>query len=153
MVLELRPAHDPDATFGFVGVVISTEDLSASVWRWYRDGDRWAAEKVITVAAEPADEADLPPALKPFGAVPRLITDINLSVDDQMLYVSCWGIGELKQFDVSDPAHPREVGSVRLGGVVLHRCTVQAGRTATPSRCAVIQGRPASPRQGVTPLA
>jgi selenium-binding protein 1 len=35
-----------------------------------------------------------------------------------MLYVSCWGIGELKQFDVSDPAHPREVGSVHLGGIV-----------------------------------
>ena len=27
-------------------------------------------------------------------------------------------IGELKQFDVSDPAHPREVGAVHLGGVV-----------------------------------
>jgi selenium-binding protein 1 len=37
MALELRPSHDPDATWGFVGVVISTEDLSASVWRWRRD--------------------------------------------------------------------------------------------------------------------
>jgi methanethiol oxidase len=33
MVLELRPAHDPTKAFGFVGVVISVEDLSASVWR------------------------------------------------------------------------------------------------------------------------
>jgi len=32
--------------------------------------------------------------------------------------VSCWGTGELKQYDVSDPAAPREVGSVHLGGVV-----------------------------------
>jgi len=32
MVLELRPAHDPSQTYGFVGVVISVEDLSASVW-------------------------------------------------------------------------------------------------------------------------
>ena len=32
MVLELRPAHDPDKTWGFAGVVISVEDLSASVW-------------------------------------------------------------------------------------------------------------------------
>jgi selenium-binding protein 1 len=31
--------------------------------------------------------------------------------------VSCWATGELKQYDVTDPAHPREVGSVRLGGV------------------------------------
>jgi selenium-binding protein 1 len=29
MALEVRPSHDPDATWGFVGVVISTEDLSA----------------------------------------------------------------------------------------------------------------------------
>ena len=50
--------------------------------------------------------------------MPPLVTDINLSVDDQMLYVSCWGTGELKQYDVSDPEHPREVGSVRLGGIV-----------------------------------
>jgi ABC-2 type transport system permease protein len=27
--------HDPEATWGFVGVVISTEDLSGSVWRWF----------------------------------------------------------------------------------------------------------------------
>ena len=124
MVLELRPSHDPEATWGFVGVVISTEDLSASVWRWHRDGDTWAADKVITIPAEPAPEDLLPPALKPFGAVPPLVTDINLSVDDQMLYVSCWGTGELKQYDVSDPAHPKQVGSVRLGGI--------AGRESHP---------------------
>ena len=26
--------------------------------------------------------------------MPPLVTDINLSVDDKFLYVSCWGIGE-----------------------------------------------------------
>ena len=106
MALELRPSHDPDATWGFVDVVISTEDLSGSVWRWFRDGDDWKAEKVITIPAEPADPDLLPPALKPFSAVPPLITDIDLSVDDRFLYVSCWGTGEMKQFDVSDPAEP-----------------------------------------------
>ncbi|MGY1697681.1 selenium-binding protein SBP56-related protein [Geodermatophilus sp. SYSU D00814] len=118
MVLELRPSHDPDATWGFVGVVVSTADLSASVWRWFRDGEEWRAEQVITIPAQPADPDDLPPALKPFSAVPPLVTDIDLSVDDRMLYVSCWGIGELRQYDVTDPAHPREVGSVHLGGIV-----------------------------------
>jgi selenium-binding protein 1 len=57
--------------------------------------------------------------------VPALVSDIDLSVDDRRLYVSCWGTGELKQFDVTDPAHPRETGSVRLGGIV--------GRVAHPS--------------------
>ena len=118
MPLELRPSHDPEAVWGFVGVVVSTEDLSASVWRWHRDDGTWAADKVISIPAEPADPELLPPALKPFGAVPPLVTDIDLSVDDQYLYVSCWGTGELKQFDVRDPAHPRETGSIRLGGIV-----------------------------------
>ncbi len=45
MVLELRPAHDPSKAWGFAGVVISVEDLSASVWLWHQDGDRWAVDK------------------------------------------------------------------------------------------------------------
>jgi selenium-binding protein 1 len=118
IVLELRPAHDPAKAWGFAGTTISVEDLSASVWLWHREGDRWAVRKVITVPAEPADPELLPPALKPFGAVPPLVTDIDLSVDDRWLYVSCWGTGELKQYDVADPFHPHETASVRLGGIV-----------------------------------
>jgi selenium-binding protein 1 len=127
MALELRPAHNPDQTYGFVGVVISVEDLSASIWLWHKgEDDKWAAQKVITIPAEPADPADLPPALQPFGAVPPLVTDLALAVDDQRLYVSCWGTGELKSYDVSDPFRPRETGSVRIGGIV--------GRAAHPAR-------------------
>ncbi|HET9796492.1 MAG TPA: selenium-binding family protein [Gemmatimonadaceae bacterium] len=120
MVLELRPAHDPRKAFGFVGVVISLKDLSSSIWQWYRDdatGD-WAVRKVIEIPAEPADPADLPPLLKGFGAVPPLVTDINLSLDDRTLYVSCWGTGELRQYDVSDPAAPVLTGSLHIGGIV-----------------------------------
>jgi methanethiol oxidase len=119
MVLELRPAHDPTKAYGFVGVVTSTADLSASVWLWVRGDDgRVSVEKVITIPAEPAEAEQLPPLLQPFGAVPPLITDIDLSVDDRWLVVSCWGTGELKRYDVSDPRRPRETGSVRLGGIV-----------------------------------
>jgi methanethiol oxidase len=118
MVLELRPAHDPSRAYGFAGVTINVDDLSASVWLWHRDGDRWAVQKVITISAEPADPDVLPPALQPFGAVPPLVTDIDLSVDDRWLYVSCWGTGTLRQFDVRDPHHPVETASVRLGGIV-----------------------------------
>jgi methanethiol oxidase len=56
--------------------------------------------------------------LAPFGAVPALVSDIALSVDDRSLLVSCWGTGELKRYDVSDPRNPRETGSVRIGGIV-----------------------------------
>jgi len=117
MPLELRPAHNPTEAYGFVGVVTSIKDLSASVWAWYRDGGSWRIRKVIEIPAEPADAEKLPPLLKGFGAVPPLVTDINLSLDDRFLYVSCWGTGELKQFDVSDPFNPVETGSVRIGGI------------------------------------
>ncbi|MEV0595803.1 selenium-binding protein SBP56-related protein [Nonomuraea cavernae] len=117
MTLELRPAHDPTRTYGFAGVVVSVEDLSASVWTWFHENGAWQARKVIEIPAEPADPADLPDVLKPFGAVPPLVTDIDLSVDDQRLYVSCWGTGELKQYDVSDPFKPVEIGSLRIGGI------------------------------------
>ncbi len=118
MVLELRPAHDPNQAYGFAGVVTSLKDLSASVWLWYREGGTWAIRKVIEVPAEPADPALLPPLLQGFGAVPPMITDINLSLDDRFLYVSCWVTGEFRQYDVSDPFQPRLTGSVHLGGIV-----------------------------------
>jgi selenium-binding protein 1 len=122
MVLELRPAHDPAEEYGFVGVVTSLKDLSASVWLWYRDnqnGNReFQVRKVIEIPAEPADPESLPPALKAFKAVPPFVTDLNLSLDDRYLYVSCWGTGELQQYDVSDPFSPKLTGSVKLGGMV-----------------------------------
>ncbi len=118
MTLELRPAHDPTKTYGFMGAVISVEDLSASVWLWHRSDGDWAIEKVITIPAEPADPDLLPPALKPFGAVPPIISDLVLSLDDRQLYVSCWGTGDLAAFDVSDPFNPKPTGSVRIGGIV-----------------------------------
>jgi selenium-binding protein 1 len=128
MVLELRPAHDPTKPYGFVGVVTSTADLSASVFLWRRAADGTvSAKKVISIPAEPAEADQLPPILQPFGAVPPLVTDISLSVDDATLLVSCWGTGELKRYDVTDPDNPRETGSVRLGGIVERAAHPSAG--------------------------
>ncbi|WP_237055452.1 selenium-binding family protein [Microbulbifer sediminum] len=118
MALELRPAHDPRKTYGFAGVVVSTEDLSASIWLWHQKDGLWQMEKIITIPPQPADADELPPALKDFGAVPPLVSDIDLSLDDRFLYVSCWGIGELHQYDVSDPFKPRLAGKVAIGGIV-----------------------------------
>jgi len=118
LVFELRPAHDPTKAYGFVNCVVSLKDLSSSIWTWYREGDRWAARKVIEIPAEPAEADALPPVLKGFGACPPLVTDIDLSVDDKYLYVSCWGTGDLRQYDVSDPFAPKLAGTVRIGGIV-----------------------------------
>ena len=135
MALELRPAHDPTRDYGFVGVVMSLKDLSSSIWLWYREksgngakgsGGKGAIRKGIESPAEPADPEKLPPILQGFKAVAPLVTDINLSVDDRYLYVSCWGTGEFIQYDVTDPFKPKKVSSLRLGGIV--------GRTPHPGK-------------------
>jgi selenium-binding protein 1 len=118
MALEVRPAHDPAKEYGFLGVVVDTTNLEGSIWTWWREGGRFHAKKTATIPPEPADAAHLPPLLKGFGAVPPLVTDIDLSLDDRFLYVSCWGTGELRQYDVSDPMAPRLAGSLHVGGVV-----------------------------------
>lgn len=128
MALEVRPAHDPTKTYGFLGVVIDVTDLSGSIWTWHKDGDRWKAEKTIHIAAVPLDAASLPPLLQGFGAVPPVVTDIDLSLDDRFLYVACWGTGELRQYDVSDPFAPRLTSIVELGGI-LHRAKHPSGRS------------------------
>ena len=126
MVLEMRPAHDPRKAYGFVSVVVSVKDLSASIWLWHQDNGAWDIKKVIEISAEPADPEKLPELLKGFKAVPPLVTDINLSLDDKFLYVSCWGTGEFLQYDVSDPFNPKKTGSVRIGGI--------ANRTPHPKK-------------------
>jgi selenium-binding protein 1 len=125
MALELRPSHDPNQAYGFVGVVTSIKDLSSSIWLWHRDSGngsgQWKIRKIIDVPAEPADPAVLPPLLQGFKAVPPLVTDINLSLDDRFLYVSCFGTGEIRQYDVSDPFNPVLKSSAHLGGIVRHQ--------------------------------
>ena len=117
MVLEVRPAHDPAREYGFVGVVVDTTNLEGSIWTWYRENGKFKVGKTAVVPPEPADASDLPELLKGFGAVPPLISDIDLSLDDRFLYVACWGTGELRQYDVSDPMKPRLAGSVHAGGI------------------------------------
>ncbi|GAA3114582.1 hypothetical protein GCM10017687_29570 [Streptomyces echinatus] len=106
MVLELRPAHDPEATWGFTNTVVDVEDLSAL--------------RVALASRRrglPRHQGDHPPGRSPprprtcprrssrSAPCRQLITDIDLSVDDRWLYVSAWGTGDLIQYDVSDPRH------------------------------------------------
>ena len=117
MVLELRPAHNPRKTYGFSSVVIDVTNLASSIWVWYQDNGKWNARKIIEVPAIPTDPNLLPPALKDVGAVPPLVTDMVLSLDDRFLYVSCWGTGELIQYDVSDPFNAKLIDKVKIGGI------------------------------------
>jgi selenium-binding protein 1 len=103
--LEVRWRHDPEADEGFIGAT-----LSSSIWRFHRSNGSYSAEPVITT--EPIEVEGFP-----FPA-PALITDIVLSMDDRWLYFSSWLHGELRRYDVSDPAHPRLAAQLQLGGVL-----------------------------------
>ena len=118
MALEVRPAHDPVREYGFVGVVVDTTNLEGSIWTWWREGGKFHIEKTATIPPEPAAKDKLPPLLQGFGAVPPLVTDIDLSMDDKFLYVACWGTGEMRQYDVTDPRKPKLAGLGPIGGIV-----------------------------------
>jgi selenium-binding protein 1 len=103
--LEVRFHHDPASVHGFVGAA-----LSSSMWHFHKTGGKWQADKVIQV--EPVEFAGWP------FPVPGLITDLVLSLDDRFLYFSNWLHGDIRQYDVRDPAHPKLTGQVWVGGVL-----------------------------------
>jgi selenium-binding protein 1 len=103
--LEVRWLHDPDAEEGFVAAA-----LSSVVWRFYRANGQWAADPVIEEESVPLEGWPFP--------VPGLITDQVLSMDDRFLYLANWLHGDVRQYDVSDPANPKLTGQVWLGGVI-----------------------------------
>ena len=117
MALEVRPAHDPVREYGFLGVVVDTTNLEGSIWTWWREDGKFHVEKTATIPPEPAPKEQLPPLLQGFGAVPPFMSDIDLSMDDKFLYVACWGTGEMRQYDVTEPRKPKLAGSVHIGGI------------------------------------
>ncbi|NXC04619.1 SBP1 oxidase, partial [Orthonyx spaldingii] len=103
--LEIRFLHHPQAARGFVGCA-----LSGQIQHFHKTTEgTWAAEKVIEVPSKKVQGWLLPD-------MPALITDILISLDDRFLYFSCWLHGDVRQYDISDPAQPRLVGQVFLGG-------------------------------------
>jgi selenium-binding protein 1 len=118
MALEIRPAHDPAKDYGFCGVVVDTTNLQGAIFTWWqKDDGTFEAKKTITIDPRPEKAENLPPLLQGFEAVPPLVTDIDLSLDDKYLYVACWGLGEMHQYDVSDPMNPKLAGKVEIGGI------------------------------------
>jgi selenium-binding protein 1 len=102
--LEVRFHHNPESKHGFVGAA-----LSSVMWHWHHANDRWQADPVIEV--QPREVSGWP------FPVPGLITDLVLSMDDRWLYFSNWLHGDVRQYDVSDPARPKLTGQLQLGGV------------------------------------
>ena len=103
--LEVRFHHDPDSTHGFVGAA-----LSSNMWHWHKPDGQWKVEKVIDIPSLEVEGWPIP--------VPSLITDFLVSMDDKYLYLSNWLHGDIRQYDISDPSHPRLTGQVWCGGLL-----------------------------------
>lgn len=103
--LEIRFFHDPSSAHGFVGAA-----LSSTIWHFTCAGETPTAAPVITVEQErPSPQAD---------PIPGLITDLVVSMDDRFLYFSNWLHGDIRQYDIRDPRHPKLTGQVWVGGLL-----------------------------------
>lgn len=50
--------------------------------------------------------------------MPGLITDFLISLDDRFLYFSNWLHGDIRQYNIEDPANPVLTGQVWVGGLI-----------------------------------
>jgi selenium-binding protein 1 len=103
--LEVRFQHNPESTHAYVGAA-----LSSVMWHLSKKDGEWTAEPVIEVEAKPTAGWDFP--------VPGGISDLVVSLDDKWLYFSNWFHGDVRQYDISDPAKPKLTGQLWLGGVI-----------------------------------
>jgi len=105
--LEVKMLHDPAAEMGFVCCA-----LSSTMVRFFKEkeNDKWSFDVPIRVEPVEADGWVLP-------SVPGLISAALISLDDKFLYFSNWLQGDVRQYDVSDPVHPKLTGRVFVGGV------------------------------------
>ncbi|KAK6630905.1 Methanethiol oxidase [Polyplax serrata] len=106
--LEVRFLHNPKSPQGFVGCA-----LHANVFRFFQKSDgTWSAEKAIDVPSKKVEGWVFP-------EMEGMITDILISLDDRFLYLSNYLHGDVRQYDITDPAKPKLVGQVFLGGSIL----------------------------------
>jgi methanethiol oxidase len=103
--LEIRFLHDPERSNAFIGAA-----LSSNMFHLQQSNGRWEAQKVIDIPSIELEGWPFP--------VPSLITDLVLSMDDHYLYLANWLHGDVRQYDISNPAHPRLKGQVWCGGVL-----------------------------------
>ncbi|WP_435348123.1 selenium-binding protein SBP56-related protein [Haloarchaeobius sp. HRN-SO-5] len=101
--LETRFLHSPESTHGYVNAA-----LSSNIFHFFEDDGEYRARKVIDFEAREHDDWDVP--------VPALPTDILVSMDDRYLFGTNWLHGDVWMYDISDPAAPREVDTISVGG-------------------------------------
>jgi len=106
--LEVRFLHDPKSTHGYVAAA-----LSSTVIHFWKDDneEKWKWEVVVAVPWKEVEGWALP-------KMPALITDFVISLDDKFMYLSNWLHGDVRQYDISNPAKPKLVGQIFLGGSI-----------------------------------
>jgi len=138
--LETRFLHDPNQAQGFVGCA-----LSSTIFRFHQKDAKWVADKVISVPSKTVENWGVG-----LSEMPGVITDIIISMDDKYLYFSNWVHGDIRQYDISDPAAPRLTGTVFVGGSITKGGEVKVTRdselkeqpAALEVKGVVIQGGP-----------
>ncbi len=93
--LEIRWAWGAKHNYAFTATA-----LTSKLWLCYEDQDgEWQAKEVANIG----------------GAGGVLPVDISLSADDKTLFVSCFGDGKVRVFDVSNPHEPRRLHEQTIG--------------------------------------
>ena len=104
---QVRFLHDPVKDTGFAACA-----FASNIVRFLKKPDEtWGHEVAISV--------------KPLKVqnwiqreMPGLITYFLISLDDRFIYLSNWFHGDIRQYNVEDPANPRLVGQVWVGGII-----------------------------------
>lgn len=105
--LEIRFLHNPKRAEGFVGCAVFSK-----VFRFHKpdDSDKFVVEKVIDVPAKVLSHGE---------QLNGMMTDILISMDDRFLYFSNWRHGDVRQYDISDPAKPKLTAQIFLNGTIV----------------------------------
>jgi selenium-binding protein 1 len=113
--LEVRFLHNPDSSHGFVGAT-----LGGTIWHWHKDNGEWKVDKAIQIPPVDVEGFPIP--------MPSGITDFLISMDDRYIYLSNWLHGDIRQYDISDPANPVMTGQLWCGGLLGRVSKVQGNR-------------------------
>jgi selenium-binding protein 1 len=97
--LEVRWAWGEDTAHAFTATA-----LTSQLWLVYQDeGGEWQAKAVADIG----DPANMP-----------LPVDLSLSSDNSTVFVSTFGDGMTRVYDVSDPHAPKQIYETRIGAQV-----------------------------------
>jgi len=93
--LEIRWAWGERHNYAFTATA-----LTSKLWLCYESANgEWHAKEVASIGGED-------------GVLP---VDMSISADDRLLFVSCFGDGKVRVFDVSNPHRPRPIYEKLIG--------------------------------------